>query len=116
MAGAGVEAEFYHDGARFLLNKGVDMAAGRSNCMPCILAAFFIFIVSSLTPPPAFPTSVQIDGRRLLVDNQPFTVKGVDYSPVPIGIDPETTPPCTGITSRPTIALSTGAICPGCGR
>jgi uncharacterized repeat protein (TIGR02543 family) len=39
------------------------------------------------------PTSVTISGRQLLVNGNPFTIKGVGYSPVPIGVDPETTPP-----------------------
>jgi hypothetical protein len=39
------------------------------------------------------PTPVSIDGRQLLVNGNPFTIKGVGYSPVPIGDDPETTPP-----------------------
>jgi hypothetical protein len=38
-------------------------------------------------------TPVAADGRRLLVNGSPFTVKGVGYSPVPIGADPETKPP-----------------------
>ncbi len=39
------------------------------------------------------PTAVNVDGRRLLVNASPFTVKGVGYSPVPIGADPETGSP-----------------------
>lgn len=39
------------------------------------------------------PTPVAADGRRLLVNGSPFTVKGVGYSPVPIGEDPEAGPP-----------------------
>jgi hypothetical protein len=35
------------------------------------------------------PTSVAIDGKKLVVDGNPFTIKGVGYSPVPIGEDPE---------------------------
>jgi len=30
-------------------------------------------------------TPVTISGRQLLVNGQPFVVKGVDYSPTPIG-------------------------------
>lgn len=39
------------------------------------------------------PTPVTVNGRKLMVNGNPFTVKGVGYSPVPIGIDPETTSP-----------------------
>jgi len=38
-------------------------------------------------------TPVTINGRQLLVNGSPFTIKGVGYSPVPIGDDPETMPP-----------------------
>ncbi|MEW6419257.1 MAG: LamG-like jellyroll fold domain-containing protein [Nitrospirota bacterium] len=39
------------------------------------------------------PTPVTIEGRQLLVNGNPLTIKGVGYSPVPIGDDPETTSP-----------------------
>ena len=39
------------------------------------------------------PTSVATSGRQLLVNGDPFTIKGVVYSPVPIGDDPEAAPP-----------------------
>jgi RHS repeat-associated protein len=39
------------------------------------------------------PSLVATNGRQLMVNGAPFTVKGVVYSPVPIGIDPETTAP-----------------------
>jgi hypothetical protein len=38
-------------------------------------------------------TQVIIQNRQILVNNEPFTIRGVGYSPTPIGIDPETTPP-----------------------
>ncbi|MBI4684990.1 MAG: right-handed parallel beta-helix repeat-containing protein [Nitrospirae bacterium] len=31
--------------------------------------------------------------RTLLINSNPFNIRGVGYSPVPIGVDPETTPP-----------------------
>jgi len=34
------------------------------------------------------PTPVDVSGKQLLVNGTPFTVKGVVYSPVPIGEDP----------------------------
>ena len=39
------------------------------------------------------PTPVTVTGKQLLVNGAPFTVKGVVYSPVPIGEDPNLTPP-----------------------
>ena len=36
------------------------------------------------------PTPITINGRQLLVAGNPFVIKGVGYSPVPIGEDPET--------------------------
>lgn len=40
-----------------------------------------------------YAASVKTNGKQILVNGKPFTVKGVNYSPVPIGVDPETTPP-----------------------
>jgi YD repeat-containing protein len=39
------------------------------------------------------PSTVTVNGRQLLVNGNPFTIKGVGYSSVPIGVDPEITPP-----------------------
>jgi len=39
------------------------------------------------------PSAFTLNNRQLLLDGNPFTIKGVVYSPVPIGIDPETTAP-----------------------
>ena len=38
------------------------------------------------------PTPVDVSGKQLLVNGAPFTVKGVVYSPVPIGEDPQASP------------------------
>jgi hypothetical protein len=35
------------------------------------------------------PTPVTVSGRQVLVNGTPFTVRGVGYSPVPVGDDPE---------------------------
>ena len=40
-----------------------------------------------------FAAKVDISRGYLLVNGEPFIIKGVNYSPVPIGVDPETTPP-----------------------
>jgi hypothetical protein len=37
-------------------------------------------------------TTVTVSGRRLMVDNEPFTTKGVGYAPTPIGDDPDISP------------------------
>jgi len=50
----------------------------------------WLFIVSASS---AFATTVTTSGRQILVDGKPFTIKGVGYAPVPICIDPTTTPP-----------------------
>jgi hypothetical protein len=42
----------------------------------CLLAAALL---------QAAPTQVTVSGRRLLVNGQPFTIQGVDYSPTPVG-------------------------------
>jgi RHS repeat-associated protein len=41
----------------------------------------------------SFATTVKVQNGSLLVNEEPFIIKGVTYSPVPIGVDPETTPP-----------------------
>jgi uncharacterized repeat protein (TIGR02543 family) len=40
-----------------------------------------------------YPSIVTINNKQLMVDGNPFTIKGVAYSPTPIGDDPKTTPP-----------------------
>ncbi len=50
---------------------------------------FFFFGLAGNT----YATNVRMSGRQILLDGKPFAVKGVGYSPVPIGVDPETTPP-----------------------
>jgi len=37
--------------------------------------------------------TITISNRSILLNNQSFTLRSVGYSPVPIGIEPETTPP-----------------------
>ena len=39
------------------------------------------------------PSNIATSGRQLTMNSAPFLVKGVVYSPVPIGADPETMPP-----------------------
>src|SRR5262245_49028364 len=45
----------------------------------------FIPILWAVSRADAAPTQVAVSGRRLLVAGQPYTVQGVDYSPVPTG-------------------------------
>jgi len=52
-----------------------------------VFSLLFFFVLS------ASATKVTVEGRKLLVDGSPFTIKAVGYSPVPIGQDPTTTPP-----------------------
>ncbi len=46
----------------------------------------------TVTVAPYQPTAVDVSGKQLLVSGAPFTVKGVVYSPVPIGEDPNVSP------------------------
>ena len=46
----------------------------------------------TVTVAPYQPTPVDVSGKQLLVNGTPFTVKGVVYSPVPIGEDPNASP------------------------
>jgi uncharacterized protein YfaP (DUF2135 family) len=56
---------------------------------PCLL------ILTILIGPSGYSLAAQvaIQGRQLFVDGRPFTIKGVNYSPVPIGVDPDAGPP-----------------------
>jgi hypothetical protein len=40
-----------------------------------------------------FSAAVTVEGRHIFVDGVLFTIKGVGYAPVPIGVDPETASP-----------------------
>jgi len=55
-----------------------------SKIMIFLFINFFVFGVVKN----GFSTIVEIAQGQLLVDGKSFIVKGVDYSPVPIGIDP----------------------------
>jgi hypothetical protein len=46
----------------------------------------------TVTVAPYQPTPVDVSGKQLLVNGAPFAVKGVVYSPVPIGEDPHASP------------------------
>jgi len=49
------------------------------------LKLFLSLLVISTPPLFSAASPVTVSGRRLLVKGQPFTVQGVDYSPVPVG-------------------------------
>jgi hypothetical protein len=51
------------------------------------LLGFTALVLECLVAPFLFaaPTVVSVNGRRLIVNNQSFTIQGVDYSPTPVG-------------------------------
>jgi len=67
---------------RFTINKFLKMVV--------ILLFALLSIFNTAT---ASTTTLTIIDRQIFLDAKPFTMKGVGYSPVPIGIDPETSPP-----------------------
>jgi hypothetical protein len=56
------------------------------------MIALMIFLIFGFIKN-GFATTVEIVQGKLLVNGEPFTIKGIGYSPVPIGVDLETTPP-----------------------
>ena len=52
-----------------------------------------IFAVNLVNETSTPQTVVAVKGRQIMLNGLPFLIRGVGYSPVPIGIDPETTPP-----------------------
>jgi len=56
-----------------------------------VIASIVLFIFGLIGD--TYATSVTINEHQLLVDGKLFTIKGVNYSPIPIGVDPEITPP-----------------------
>ena len=49
------------------------------------LSVVVFFLLTSVLSRPAAAVQVSVSGRELLVNGQPFTVEGVDYSPYPVG-------------------------------
>jgi hypothetical protein len=64
-----------------------------SNRLLKIVAISFLASVCNFNVAAALAADVAVVGRHIFLDGKPFTMKGVGYSPVPIGIDPETSPP-----------------------
>jgi hypothetical protein len=60
-----------------------------SKILMVVLMTLFIFGVARN----GHATKIEINQGHLWVNGESFTIKGVGYSPIPIGIDPETTPP-----------------------
>jgi hypothetical protein len=58
-----------------------------------MIAISFLASICALCSAAAPAADVAVVGRQIFIDGKPFTMKGVGYSPVPIGIDPETSPP-----------------------
>ncbi len=54
----------------------------------CALVAILVVVASG----PAQAARVRADGYRILLNGDPFVVKGMNYSPVPIGVDPSQSP------------------------
>jgi len=46
-----------------------------------------IVIAAAVCAGRAWPAAITVQGRKLLVDGAQFNIKGVDYSPVPVGSD-----------------------------
>ena len=62
-----------------------------------IIAIPLITWLYIFNPENALSTTVTIGGGQIFLDRALFNMKGVGYAPVPIGIDPETTPPYGGL-------------------
>ena len=58
-----------------------------------MVAISFLAIMCNLNGAAALAADLAVVGRQIFLDGKPFTMKGVGYSPVPIGIDPEISPP-----------------------
>ena len=64
----------------------------RMNLRRVLIAALVMLLILGLGRN-LFAAEVKIVQGKLFVNGEPFIIKGVAYSPVPIGVDPETTPP-----------------------
>jgi hypothetical protein len=58
-----------------------------------IFSVAFLFLLIPVFGSISFAAKVELYRGQLLVNGEPFVVKGVNYSPVPIGIDPQSSPP-----------------------
>jgi len=57
----------------------------QSYCWTYVGLPLMLFVNTAMSA--TGPTSVVVSGRQLLVNGQPFLIKGVGYSPIPIGRD-----------------------------
>ena len=68
------------------------MDSFKRNLPRVLIAPLIMFLILGLGRN-LFAAEVKIVQGKLFVNGEPFTIKGVGYSPVPAGVDPETTPP-----------------------
>lgn len=64
----------------------------KTNLPKILMISLTFFFILAFTKN-AFATIVEIAQKKLFVNGEAFTIRGVGYRPVPIGADPETTPP-----------------------
>jgi hypothetical protein len=58
-----------------------------------VIAVFLLCSMGISNVESDFSAVVTVEGRQIFVDGALFTIRGVGYAPVPIGVDPETIPP-----------------------
>ena len=56
------------------------------------LVRFAVFLFATFFSPTSYSADVTTDGFKLFVDGKKMVIKGMNYSPVPIGAKPENPP------------------------
>jgi hypothetical protein len=72
-----------------MMRKGISYAI----ITTCIFCAITSLLLSTHFVTGVSTTNVTVQNRHILVNNEPFIIRGVGYAPIPIGIDPEATTP-----------------------